>query len=297
MARSQARRKEGRAAWTMLAPLSALYVVFFMLPILFAAFESLTTTQTSGLGLGEEVRSFAGLSNYLAVLSDSGIRDGFLRVFLIGIIQVPTMLVLATVLALLFDSGLVRAREFFQTSAFLPHAIPGVIAALVWGALYIPNISPVVSALESLSISVDFLGPGVVLFSIMNITTWNWTGYNMIILYTALQSIPRDVLESAKMDGASSLAVALRIKLPLIVPGLVITGVFSIIGSLQQFADPMVLSTISNHIDSRFTPNLAVYSLATGEGQPGMASALSIVVALIALVLSVGVLQIRDRTE
>ncbi|WP_052460024.1 carbohydrate ABC transporter permease [Tessaracoccus massiliensis] len=281
----------------LLLPLVVLFLLFFAAPIGLAAIESLTVTTSSGLGLGEATTKFAGATHYQAVLSDPGILAGFGRVLLIGLIQVPTMLILATIMALLFDSGMVKLRAFFQTSAFLPHAIPGVVSALLWSALYLPQVSPIVRGLEALSVNADFLGSNVVLFSIMNMTTWEWTGYNMIILYTALQSIPREVLESAEVDGASRIKTALQIKLPLIVPGLVVTTMFSIIGSLQQFAAPMVLRAITNSVDSRFTPNLAVYSLAA-EGSQGQASALSLVIAALALVLSLGVLQlqkVRDR--
>lgn len=291
---TQARRVEARSAWILILPLVVLFILFFAAPIVLAGIESFTTQTRSGLGLGNAQKTFAGFSNYATVLSDPAILRGFGRVALIGLIQVPIMLTLATFMALLFDSGMVRAKAFFQTSAFLPHAIPGVIAALVWSALYLPQVSPIVKGLRSLSIDVDFLSSNVVLFSIMNMTTWAWTGYNMIILYTALQSIPQEVLEASRVDGANAFQTAIRIKLPLIVPGLVITAMFSIIGSLQQFADPMVLRSITGNIDSRFTPNLAVYSLAS-EGNHGGASALSLVIALLALVLSLGVLKMQKR--
>lgn len=293
----RAHAAERRSAWVLLLPLVVMFLLFFAAPIGLAAIESLTVTTSSGLGLGEATTKFAGATHYQAVLSDPGILAGFGRVLLIGLIQVPTMLILATIMALFFDSGMVKLRAFFQTSAFLPHAIPGVVSALLWSALYLPQVSPIVRGLEALSINADFLGSNVVLFSIMNMTTWEWTGYNMIILYTALQSIPREVLESAEVDGASRIKTALQIKLPLIVPGLVVTTMFSIIGSLQQFAAPMVLRAITNSVDSRFTPNLAVYSLAA-EGSQGQASALSLVIAALALALSLGVLQlqkVRDR--
>ena len=89
---------------------------------------------------------------------------------------------------------------------------------------------------------------------------------------------------------------AVSIKLPLIVPALVISLAFSIIGSLQQFAAPVILNTITNSVDSKFTPNLAVFTLATGNGVPQRAAALAMVIALLAFVLSFTVLRIRDRT-
>lgn len=294
---SQYLRREKRAAWILVGPVVVLYALFFAFPLVLALYESVMSTKLSGLGLDGGVPTFVGLQNYLTVLTDSAILAGFGRVLLIGAIQVPVMMVLATFMALLFDSGMVWLRSVFQTVSFLPHAIPGVIAALVWGALYLPQISPLVRLIRDMGSSFDFLADDVILFSIMNMATWSWTGYNMIIIYAALQSVPKELYEAARMDGASAFTVALRIKLPLIVPALAITVAFSIIGSLQQFADPAVLSSFTNSIDSRFTPNLAVYSLGTAEGHPGLASALSVVIALLAFVLSIGVLSYRDRTE
>lgn len=290
--------RERRAASVLLAPLAIAFVVFFALPIVLAAVQSFQETKVSGgLGLGGETTVFAGLDNYVAVLSDSAILRGFLRVLLLGVIQVPVMMALAILMALLFDAGIIWGRRFFQTAAFLPHAIPGVIAALVWGALYLPQISPIVKGLAALGIHANFLGRNTVLFSVMNITTWEWIGYNMIILYAALQSIPREILESARVEGANGLRIALNIKLPLVVPALVITLAFSVIGSLQQFAAPVVLSTVTSEVDSKFTPNLAVFTLASGNGVTQRASALAMVIALLAFVLSFAVLRIRDRTE
>lgn len=289
--------QERRAAWVLLAPLTIAFAVFFALPIVLAAIQSFEATKVAGgLGIGGETTVFAGLNNYIAVLSDGAILRGFLRVFLIGIIQVPVMMALAIMMALLFDAGIIWGRRFFQTAAFLPHAIPGVIAALIWGGLYLPQISPIVKGLAALGVHAHFLSSKAVLFSVMNISTWEFVGYNMIILYAALQTIPREILESARVEGAGGMRTAVSIKLPLIVPALVISLAFSIIGSLQQFAAPVILNTITNSVDSKFTPNLAVFTLATGNGVPQRAAALAMVIALLAFVLSFTVLRIRDRT-
>ncbi|HEU0206488.1 MAG TPA: sugar ABC transporter permease [Pseudolysinimonas sp.] len=289
---------ERRAAWVLLAPLTFFFAIFFALPIVLAAVQSFQETKVSGgLGIGGVSTVFAGFDNYVAVLTDGAILQGFLRVLLLGVIQVPVMMAIAILMALLFDAGIIWGRQFFQTAAFLPHAIPGVIAALIWGGLYLPQISPIVKGLAALGIKADFLGNTTVLFSVMNITTWEWIGYNMIILYAALQSVPREILESARVEGAGGIRIALSIKLPLIVPALVISLAFSIIGSIQQFASPVVLSTFTSNIDSKFTPNMAVFTLAGGDGVPQRAYALAMVIALLAFVLSFAVLRIRDRTE
>ena len=298
MSSSSTYTRERRAAWVLLAPLTIAFAIFFALPIVLAAVQSFQETKVaSGLGIGTQTTVFAGLNNYIAVLSDGAILRGFLRVFLIGTIQVPVKMAIAIMMALLFDAGIIWGRRFFQTAAFLPHAIPGVIAALIWGGLYLPQISPIVKGLAALGIHANFLSNQTVLFSVMNISTWQEIGYNMIILYAALQSIPREILESARVEGAGGMRIALNIKLPLIVPALVISLAFSIIGSLQQFAAPVVLNTMSSAVDSKFTPNLAVFTLATGNGVTQRAAALAMVVALLAFALSFAVLRIRDRSE
>lgn len=293
-----AKKQERWAAWGLLAPLSIAFSVFFALPIVLAIFQSFRQTKVAGgLGMGGTTTVFSGIANYTAVLTDGAILHGFLRVVLLGVIQVPIMLAISILMALLFDAGIIWGRQFFQTAAFLPHAIPGVIAGLIWGALYLPQISPIVKGLSAVGIHANFLSNHTVLFSIMNISTWEWIGYNMIILYAALQSIPKEILEQAKVDGAGGIRTATSIKLPLVVPALVITLAFSVIGSLQQFALPAVLSTFTSAVDSKYTPNLAVFNLATGNGVTERASALAVVMALLAFVLSFTVLRIRDRTE
>lgn len=280
----------------MIAPLAVVFMIFFVLPLVLAAITSVQRQSSDGgLGLGASKTEFAGLANYITVLTDPAILAGFARVFLIGIIQVPIMLGLALLMALLFDSGVVRMRQFFQTSVFLPHAIPGIVAAIVWTFLYLPGTSPIIKGIHSVGLNIDMLAEHTVLIAIMNMTTWSWTGYNMIIIYAALQSIPEEIIESARIDGASGLAIALRIKTPLVIPALVVTLVFSVIGSIQQFGDPAVLQSVTTNIDSRFTPNLAVFNLAMSEGHPELAAALALVIAALAFLLSGAVMQIRDR--
>jgi multiple sugar transport system permease protein len=297
MRANSALRREKRAAWWLLAPVVIAFGVFQAVPILLATVQSFEATKVAGgLGVGGARTVFVGIANYRAVLTDGSILEGFFRVFLIGIIQVPVMMIIAVGMALLFDAGIIWGRKYFQTAAFLPHSIPGVIAALVWAGLYLPQISPIVKGLGALGLPVNFLGSGAVLFSVMNIMSWEWIGYNMIILYAALQAIPRDLLESARVEGAGGIRIALSIKLPLIVSALVICLAFSILGALQQFAAPVILSTITTNVGSNFTPNLSVFTLATGNGVQQQASALAMVLAVVSFVLSLLVLRVRDRT-
>ena len=130
-----------------------------------------------------------------------------------------------------------------------------------------------------------------------NITTWSWTGYNMLIVLSALQAIPRDQYEAARLDGASELAVALRIKLPQIGPALVLSGTLSIIGTIQIFNEPRVLQRISTSVSSDYVPTMAALRAAFQDNDFNSAAAMSVVIALIAGVLSLLYYQLTKRVS
>ena len=281
-----------------LAPFGLLFTLFFLLPIGYAIYESLLKVHVSGLGLGPSSTTtvFAGFANYGQVFSDPSFWQGVGRVLLFGVVQIPVMLVFAVVLALLLDSVTVRFRRFFRLAFFLPYGIPGVIAAILWSFLYLPGLSPVVAALRSTGFgTVNFLGTNSTLWSIANIVTWEYTGYNMLIIYAALQAIPADLYEAGRLDGASELKLATRIKLPMVVNALVLTAIFSIIGTLQLFSEPQVLRSITSNISSSYTPNLLAYTQAFTSNNPNYAAAIAVVLAVGTFILSFGFLRLVQR--
>ena len=188
-------------------------------------------------------------------------------------------------LALALDSGTVRLVRFFRLGIFLPYAIPGAIAAIMWGFFYAPNLSPINQVLDPLGVQPDLLSGDVILYSIANITTWTFTGYNMLILYSSLRAIPADLYEAARLDGASSWAIAWRIKVPLIAPSLVLTAVFSIIGTFQLFTEPQVMASVSSAIGSAYTPSMAAYSQISAQNF-GLGAAMSVIVTVVIGLLS-----------
>src|SRR5436305_13739777 len=167
---SRALRPEALAPYLFLLPFVALFILFFIVPIIYALYQSLFRSERSGLGLGAATISFNGLGNYLDVVRDPNFYTSLGRVLLYGIVQVPVMLILALILALLLDSTVVRLKAFFRVAFFVPYAIPGIIAALLWGFLYNPALSPFNAAVQALGgQGVDFLNTRIVLWSIANI--------------------------------------------------------------------------------------------------------------------------------
>lgn len=285
-----------RSAALFLAPFLVLFACFFALPIGYAIYQSLGKVQRSGpLGLGGSKTTFAGLSNYTDALADSAFVDSLQRVLLFGVVQVPVMIGFALLLALLLDSWSARGVAGFRSAYFLPFGVPGVIASILWGFLYVPGVSPIVEILGKVGIDVEFLSSGTVLWSIANIVTWQFVGYNMLVVVAQLKSINHDLYEAAKIDGANAWQVVRFVKIPLIRPAIILTTVFTIIGTLQLFAEPLVLRPIANGINTSYTPNLAAYTEAFVNNNYNLAAAQAVLLALTACVLSFGFLYLVGR--
>ncbi|MGY5765820.1 carbohydrate ABC transporter permease [Brachybacterium sp. DNPG3] len=286
------------APWVLLAPFLLLFVLMMIVPIIMAIGYSFSRVQRSGLlGEGGVTSSFAGFDNYVAALTNANFIASIGRMILFGAVQVTVMIVAATILALLLETVSARFPGFFRATYFLPYGIPGVIATILWSFLYIPGLSPIVDVLALVGIDVDFLGPNMVLWSIANIVTWTYTGYNMLIIIAQLKAVPGELYEAAKIDGAGSFRVARSIQLPLIRPALVLTVIFSIIGTLQLFAEPRLLQTMSSGITSEYTPNMSAYAYAFQYNDIGMAAAQAVIIAVAAFLLSAIALGISQWTE
>lgn len=290
---TSSRARQRLTPWLFLAPFLALFVFFFVAPILYAGYQALTRVERSGaLGAIEARTVFAGTSNFAQALSDDAFVASFVRILGFAAVQVPVMIILALALALLLDGASVRWPKAFRSVFFLPYGVPGVIASIVWGFLYTPGVSPVIDLLGAAGVDVNFLGRELVLYSIANIVVWQFAGYNMLVIVAQLQTIPGDLYESARIDGANAWHIARWVKIPLIRPALVLTTVFTIIGTLQLFAEPLVLQSISTSISTTYTPNLAAYTEAFGNNNYNLAAAEAVLLALLALVLSFGFLKL-----
>jgi multiple sugar transport system permease protein len=267
----------GRAGLAMTTPFLVLYVLFFLAPFLYSVVLSLRSPQSG---------AFVGLFNYRNVVGNGQFWSAVIRMAYFGAIQVTAMIVLAVVLALFLDSPYCVRRKVFALIYFLPYAVPGVIAAVMWGFLLQPDLDNALKIPHFIGLASGPINPlsyGSVLYAMMLIVTWEWTGYNMTILLTSLTSVPREVLESGKIDGASELTIAWRIKLPMIRRTIAFITIISIIGTLQLFNEPMILNDIAS-IGGSYSPNQIIYNTAFSFGNEQLAAAQSIVLALITVV-------------
>jgi multiple sugar transport system permease protein len=274
------------APYLFLAPAVALFTLFLALPIGYTAYLSLLRTKVSGLGLGKGSRKevFVGLDNYTAAIGDGALWAGGLRVLGYAALVLAVMLGLALLFALMLDTARVRLARFSRIAIFLPFAVPGVAASLMWGFLYLPSLSPI-GGIEPLSQT-------AVVYSMANVAVWGGTGFNMLVLYTNLRAVPQDLYQAARIDGASELQIALRVKIPILAPAIILTTVFSIIATIQVFTEPMTLRPLTNTISSTWSPLMKVYRDAFVTGDLYSAAATAMVIAAISLVMSFGFLRV-----
>ncbi|MFH9009100.1 carbohydrate ABC transporter permease [Streptomyces afghaniensis] len=255
----------------LVTPFLLLFLAFLVAPLGYAFWLSLRTSTLVG---GDH---FSWFANYKQTFTDPHFLSGVRRVIVFGVVQIPVMLGLALLGALIIDEVTSRLAKVFRMTLFMPYAVPAVIGALMWGFLYSPTFGPANSLSDALGLGkVDLLSHSLMLTSLGNIVTWQWTGYNMIVLYAALQGLPREVYEAAKLDGAGQLQTALRIKIPMISSAVVLTLMFTIIGTLQFFTEPRVLEpTASSVITPDYTPNLYAYNLAFQYSEFNYSAAIS----------------------
>lgn len=271
-------RQRNRAAHLFLAPFLVLFLGFFVFPVIYAFGMSLFVSR----GL---TSLFVGFSNYTLAFHDGDFWASIMRMIYFGLIQVTVMLLLALIFALFLDSSLAHARGLYRLLYFLPYAVPGVVGAIVWAYLYSPNTGPLPGIVHGLGLRADLLSSDVILYSIMVIVTWGWTGYNITLFSAGLTSISPDLYEAARIDGAGEFWIAVRIKIPLLRPLLLLTTVLSIIGTLQLFNEPYILSALTP-IPSTFTPNLDIYNTAFQYGSFNYSATLAIILTAITFVAS-----------
>lgn len=284
------RRATGRrwAGWGFVGPFMAVFALVLLAPIAYSLYLSLFRTRLVG------GTRFVGLQNYQQALADPKFWEAAGRVTLFLVVQVPIMLGIALLAALAIDSGRLYGRNFFRISIFLPYAVPAVVAALMWGFMYGARFGLVGSINRALDWSLPQpLSPAWLLTSIGNIVTWEYVGYNMLIFYSALRTIPTELYEAAEIDGAGQWRVVGAIKIPAIRGALLIATIFSIIGSFQLFNEPSILQPLSqNAITTYYTPNLYAYSLAFSGQQYNYSATVAIIMGVLTMVIAY-VVQLR----
>jgi multiple sugar transport system permease protein len=288
-----AKRRQYGAAYTLVLPFFLIFVAMVIVPLVYAGYLSFYKTRLIG------GTSFAGMENYVQALTDPLFLSGVGRMAIFLVIQVPFMIALSLFFALALDSGMTKLAKFSRLAIFVPYAVPGVVATLMWGYLYGRDFGPFAQISAALGFGPPpFFTQTGMLFSIMNIVNWAFIGYNMIIIYAALRSLPSELYEAARVDGASETRIAWSIKIPAVRPALLLTVIFSVIGTFQLFTEPKLMATLApNVIGTAWSPNLYAYNVAFVNQDANYAAALAFLLGIVIMIVSYIVQLSSQRKE
>jgi multiple sugar transport system permease protein len=232
-----------RAAWLFLAPALLVLGLFFLLPVIAALALSLTDYDLYALADIRHLR-FVALGNYWELLHRPLFWSALGHTLYFVVVGVPLSIAASLGAALLLNSPLARCKPFFRTALFAPVVTTVVAVAVIWRYLFNTKYGLANYVLGGLGIHpVDWLGdprwamPTIILFAV-----WKNFGYNMIIFLAALQAIPADLYEAARIDGASPLRQFRHITLPMLGPTLLMVSILTVSGYFQLFAEPFVMT-------------------------------------------------------
>ncbi|MER7561716.1 carbohydrate ABC transporter permease [Streptomyces sp. NPDC048523] len=242
-------KKGWRAYWHLYAAISPFYLIFLgfgLFPVGFSLY--LSFHRWDGLGPME----WAGLSQYRYLLSDSDFWNSIGNTLIIWALATFPMILLAMVTAVMLNSA-VRFKGLYRVAYFLPNVTSVVAIAIVFGSIFSTNAGMVNAVLHAVGIDqVAWLNtPWGIKVTIAALMTWQWTGYNAIIFLAGLQTVPGELYEASRVDGAGPVQTFFRITLPLLRPTLLFVLVVSTVTGLQSFSEPQVLLQTSSN-DSTF---------------------------------------------
>ncbi|QNA86570.1 sugar ABC transporter permease [Sphingomonas sp. So64.6b] len=235
--------KRERAAWIFVAPALVALGLFFFLPVVAALVLSFTDFDIYSLADICNLR-FVGLDNYLTLLRTHLFWKALGNTLYFVILGVPLSIALSLGAALLINSKLARFKGLFRTIYFAPVVTTLVAVAVIWRYLLHTKYGLINWGLGGLGIDpVDWLGdpnwamPAIVIFAV-----WKNFGYNMIILLAGLQTIPEELYEAAKIDGAGRWAQFRHVTLPALAPVMLVVSILTMAGYFQLFAEPYVMT-------------------------------------------------------
>jgi multiple sugar transport system permease protein len=287
------RRGLGQRLWgarwpyLFLLPTAVLYGLYTVWPIGASWWYSLV----SWTGF-EADKTFVGLQNYRDVVADPLFWNSFKITMLFMVVTVPLRVGLGLLIAVLLNHPRLPFQRLFRTAFFLPVVTTTAIVGVVMQFIFDPASGPVNLVLGKLGLGggIDFLGSSsTALWTVMGVHTWKWVGVTMIYWLAALQTVPRELVEAAQVDGASQWRVFRHITLPLLTPFLVIITLLTVEQNLQIF-DLMLTMTGGGPFFATEVIELYIYRWAFAATIPqlGYASAAAVVLGLVLLVVGVG---------
>ena len=288
---------EPRAAWLFVAPALLVIGAFFLVPVLAAFALSLTDFDIYALANLHNLR-FVGFGNYIDILRTPLFWKSLVNTLYFVVVGVPLSIAASLAAALLLNSKLARCKGLFRTALFAPVVTTVVAVAVIWRYLLHTRYGLINYALGHFGIGpIDWLGdphwsmPSIILFAV-----WKNFGFNMIILLAALQGIPGELYEAARIDGASFRQQLRHITLPMLRPALLLVSIITVSGYFQLFAEPYVM-TQGEPLQSTVSVLYFMYDEGFKWWSLGRASAIAFLLFALILAATAVLLRISRRME
>jgi lactose/L-arabinose transport system permease protein len=283
-----------RMGWFYVVPAMFIFAVFMVYPIL----SSLVLVTRKWKGFNN---TFVGLGNFVRMSHDGIFWQALGHNFLFMAIQVPLMIMLALILAVILNQGIRRYRGALRLIYFLP-CVTSLVAYSVLFRILLQTNGLLNNLFINLHLLADPIGwlndPFWAKVTIIMALTWRWTGYNMVFFLVGLQSIETDIFEAAEVDGATQMRKFFSIIVPLLVPVILFSAVTSTSGTMQLFDEPNILTWQGGPANGTMTAALYIYRQAfVLNSDFGYASALSYVIVVIAGVLAFIQIRLLGRRD
>jgi multiple sugar transport system permease protein len=280
--------------YLFLAPAGIVLAIALMYPIGYMVYASfLNWNPSQRIGQAE----FVGLANYISLLNDPQFRESFAVTLRFAAIVVSVEMVLGVGLALLLDREL-RGMSVLRTVFILPMMIAPIVVGLMWRYMYHPTVGIFNRTLKSLGLEgVPWLSDGDWAFaSVIIADIWQWTPFIFILSLAALQSLPGSVMEAARIDGASAWQTILYIKLPLMLPVLIVTALLRLIDAFKVLEVILVLTNGGPGLSTEIL-SLRISRTASEFRELGKAAAMSNLLLILLLILTVAMFAYTKITE
>ncbi|CAG9609129.1 Lactose transport system permease protein LacF [Pseudoneobacillus rhizosphaerae] len=285
------RKKESLTGYLYISPFFILFTIFSIFPIFFSFYLAFHRWN----GLGE--MQYVGWRNFKLILDDPMFWKSISNTFIMALMGTLPQLIVAFLLAYALNSSIVRFKNFFRISIFMPNVTSIVAVAIVFGTIYTNSETGIMNVVLSyFNISPINWGSNEwgLKVAISTMVFWRWVGYNTIIYLAGMQSIPNELYEAAKIDGASLWQQIRYITLPLMKPVIIFTVFVSTIGSLQLFTEPLVFLGRTMR-EEGITMVLYLYREAFMNNAFGTASASAVILFFIIIIISVINLLVANR--
>ncbi len=285
--RRSPRRRAGLAGYAFVAGYVVLLAAFGVFPTLYAVYLALTNDRGQFVGLGQ----------FIKVVQDYRFGPAFLDILAYLVMWLVVLVVLTVVVAVILRSRMRPGlSSIFRFLFYIPGALAGVASVLVWLFMLDPGVSPVSGLLNALGFSTfsQVIAPGNLPVIFVLIAFWTGAGGWIVVMYGALNNIPDEIIEAARVDGAGPWKSAWYIQIPMISKWIAYMTILAFAAGTQLFVEPQLLQSASlGRLNPTWSPNQLAYVLAFQFGDFNGAAAASIFLLVIGLI-GAGVLVTRS---